>query len=111
MPIYANFKNVLHVKKSGGGGAVSTFDIFTYPASVAKLYSGAYPTAFPSLKRKKKTMLRRYSTLLLAVMWIRIDFNAYPDPAFYLNADPDPNPECQTDADPGQTLKSQEKPF
>jgi hypothetical protein len=44
-------------------------------------------------------------------MWIRIGFNAYPDPAFYLNADPDPNPECQTDADPGQTLKSQEKPF
>ncbi len=103
----------MYVKKSGGGegGAVSTFDIFTYPASVAKLYSGAYPTAFPSLKRKKKTMFRRYSTLLLAVFWILIGFDADPNPAFYLNADPDPDPESQTDADPGQTLKSQEKPF
>jgi hypothetical protein len=25
----------------------------------------------------------------LAVLWIRTGFNAYPDPAFYLNADPD----------------------
>jgi hypothetical protein len=35
-------------------------------------------------------------------MWIRIGFNADPDPAFYLNADPDqiPNPRRQTNADP-----------
>ena len=28
--------------------------------------------------------------LLKAVMWIRMSFNADPDPAFFLNADPDP---------------------
>ncbi len=28
------------------------------------------------------------------MLWIRIEANADPDPAFYLNADPDP--ECQT---------------
>jgi hypothetical protein len=47
----------------------------------------------------------RYS---LAVLWIRIGFNAYPDPAFYLNANPDPDPGSETNAnqcgpDPGQT--------
>jgi hypothetical protein len=46
-------------------------------------------------------------------LWIRIDFNAYPDPAFFLNADPDPG--SKTNADPapyrGQTLKSQKLNF
>jgi len=37
------------------------------------------------------------------VLWIRVGFNADPDPAFYLNADPDP--------DPGQTFKSQKVDF
>jgi hypothetical protein len=32
-----------------------------------------------------------------SVPWIRIDFNADPDPAFYLNADPE---WCQANADP-----------
>jgi hypothetical protein len=50
------------------------------------------------------------------VLWIRIYFNADPDPAFYLNADPvsgsqtnsaDPDP----DMDPGQTLPSQKVEF
>ncbi len=27
-----------------------------------------------------------------AVLWIRIGFNADPDPGFFVNADPDPNP-------------------
>jgi hypothetical protein len=40
---------------------------------------------------------------LWAVLWIRIDFNAFPDPAFFLNADPAPYP--------GQTLKSQKSNF
>jgi hypothetical protein len=36
------------------------------------------------------------------VLWIRIGFNADPDPdlAFYLNANPDPDPGSQTNADP-----------
>ncbi len=33
-----------------------------------------------------------------AVLWIRIGFNADPDPAYYLTADP--GPESQTNADP-----------
>jgi hypothetical protein len=41
------------------------------------------------------------------VLWIRIGFNADPDPAFYLDADPDPDAGSQIDADPdpdpGQT--------
>jgi hypothetical protein len=36
-------------------------------------------------------------------MWIRIGFNADPDPAFYLNADRDP--------DPDQTFESQKVEF
>ncbi len=37
------------------------------------------------------------------MLWIRIGFNADPDPAFYLNVDPDtyPDPGSQTKADPG----------
>ncbi len=27
-----------------------------------------------------------------AVLWIRIGFNADPDPGLFVNADPDPNP-------------------
>jgi hypothetical protein len=48
-----------------------------------------------------------------AVFWIRIGFNAHPDPAFHLNADPDPDPDpgsqtnADQDPDPGQTLKAQ----
>ena len=53
------------------------------------------------------------TTLLWVVSWIRFDFNAYPDPAFFLNADPDPG--SKTNADPapyrGQTLKSQKLNF
>jgi hypothetical protein len=49
--------------------------------------------------------LRQYG---FSVLWIRIDFNANLDPAFYLNADPDPAfylnaepaPANQTSADP-----------
>ncbi len=33
-------------------------------------------------------------------LWIRIGFNADPDPAFYLSADPDPDPGSQTNAEP-----------
>jgi hypothetical protein len=52
-----------------------------------------------------------------SVLWIRIGFNADPDPdpAFYLNADPDtdPDPRSQTNADPdpGLTFKSQKVGF
>ena len=37
--------------------------------------------------------------VLHSVMWIRISFNADPDPAFFVNADPDPVPD--PDPDPG----------
>jgi hypothetical protein len=42
-----------------------------------------------------------------SVLWIRISFNANPDPACYLNADPNPDPGSQTNADPdpGQIFK------
>ncbi len=50
-------------------------------------------------------------------MWIRIGFNADPDPAFYLNADPDPafylnaDPDTDPDTDPGsQTMRVQADP-
>jgi hypothetical protein len=32
------------------------------------------------------------SIALFPVLWIRIGFSAYSDPAFYLKADPDPDP-------------------
>ncbi len=32
-----------------------------------------------------------------AVLWIRIGFNADPDPAFYIKADPDPGFETNED--------------
>jgi hypothetical protein len=43
------------------------------------------------------------------VLWIRIGFNANPDPAFYLNADPDlwSKTNAGADPDPGQAFKSQ----
>ncbi len=41
-----------------------------------------------------------YLSVIKAVLWIRIGFNADPDPAFYLNADSDPDPGSQTNADP-----------
>ncbi len=31
-----------------------------------------------------------YIKIVVAVLWIRIGFNADPDPAFFVNADPDP---------------------
>jgi hypothetical protein len=34
------------------------------------------------------------------MLWIRIGFNADPDPAFYLNVDPDQAQGCRTNADP-----------
>jgi hypothetical protein len=44
---------------------------------------------------------------LFSVLWIRIGFNADPDPAFYFDADPDsdPDPGSQTNADPDQTFE------
>jgi hypothetical protein len=51
------------------------------------------------------------------VLWIRIGFNAHPDPFLYMNADldTDPDPGSQTNADPdpdpGQTVKSQKFEF
>jgi hypothetical protein len=48
-------------------------------------------------------------------VWIRIGFNADPDPALYLNADLDPDPGRKTSAvrDPGQKTCQQgyKKPF
>jgi hypothetical protein len=48
-------------------------------------------------------------------LWIGIDFNADPDPAFYLSADPNPAPDpgshTNADPDPGQTFKSQKIEF
>jgi hypothetical protein len=43
------------------------------------------------------------------MLWIRIGFNADPDPAFYLNAVPDPGSQTNADPnlDPCQTLKAQ----
>jgi hypothetical protein len=42
------------------------------------------------------------------VLWIRIGFNADPDPAFHLGANPNPDPfpgsQTNPDPDPGQTL-------
>ncbi len=43
-------------------------------------------------------------TVVNPVWWIRISFNADPDPAFHLNADP--NPGSQNNADPDQILSS-----
>jgi hypothetical protein len=55
------------------------------------------------------------------VLWIRIGFNADPnpafnlnadlDPAFNLNADPDPAFNLNADPDPGQTLPLQKVEF
>ena len=44
--------------------------------------------------------------LVIAMMWIRIAFNAHPDPnaAFYLNMDPDPF-YLNVDPDPWQNLQ------
>jgi hypothetical protein len=38
-----------------------------------------------------------HSTRLEPVLWIRIGFNADPDPDFYLNADPDPGSQANED--------------
>jgi hypothetical protein len=45
---------------------------------------------------------RTYASAKFRVLWIRIGFNADPDPAFYINADPDPR--SQTIADPCGSL-------
>ncbi len=46
-----------------------------------------------------------------AVLWIRIGFNADPDPAVTLNADPDRGSQTNADPVPGQTLKSKTVEF
>ncbi len=46
-----------------------------------------------------------------SVFWIRICFNADPDPAFCLSADPDPGSQTDGDPDPGQTFPSQKVKF
>jgi hypothetical protein len=45
------------------------------------------------------------------VLWIRIGFNANPDPAFYLNAELDPGSQTNADPDPDQTYKSKNMNF
>jgi hypothetical protein len=56
-------------------------------------------------------------SVFLAVLWIRLVFNADLDPAFYLNGDPDPGRQSKADPDPypdpdrGQTFKSQKVEF
>jgi hypothetical protein len=56
------------------------------------------------------TSFRFGSAWILTDLWIRVGFNARPDPAFYLNADPDPDPypgePNQFGSGSGQTLKS-----
>jgi hypothetical protein len=52
--------------------------------------------------------------MLKSELWIRIGFNADPDPAFCLNADPDPGAKLKrirADPYPGQTFKSQKVEF
>jgi hypothetical protein len=53
--------------------------------------------------------------LTVAVFWVRIGFNADPDPAFYLNADTGRKTNADrcksSNQDPGQTLKSQKVEF
>ncbi len=52
----------------------------------------------PHLPRHISTPLLLDIFLFEPVLWIRISFNAAPDPdpAVYLNADPDPDLESQT---------------
>jgi hypothetical protein len=45
------------------------------------------------------------------VLWIRIGFNANPDPAFYLNGDLDPGSQTNADPDPDQTFMSKKYEF
>ena len=45
------------------------------------------------------------------MLWIRIGFNANPDPAFYLNAELDPGSQTNADPDPDQTYKSKNMNF
>jgi hypothetical protein len=45
------------------------------------------------------------------VLWIRMGFNANPDPAFYLNADLDPGSQTNVDPDPDQTFMSKKYEF
>jgi hypothetical protein len=50
------------------------------------------------------------------VLWIRITFNADPDPAFYLNADPEPGIQINADPwdpdpDPDKTFESEKLNF
>jgi hypothetical protein len=42
---------------------------------------------------------------------IRIGFNMYSGPAFYLNANPDPESQTKPDTVPGKTLLSQKVEF
>jgi len=51
---------------------------------------------FPTLDRSNI----QNPELVQPVLWIRIAFNAEPDPAFYPNADTDPYPGSQNNADP-----------
>jgi hypothetical protein len=62
------------------------------------------------LKRNKNKNIGKAKQRLL---WIRIDFNADPVPAFYLNAGPDPGSKTNADPDPdpGTILKSQSVEF
>ncbi len=66
---------------------------------------------------KHETRRIQEQFVFLAVLWIRIVFNANLDPAFYLNADPDQGSQTNAnldpypDPDPGQTLKSQKVEF
>ncbi len=41
----------------------------------------------------------------MILLWIRTGLNAYPDPAFYPNADRDPRSQNKANPDPDQTLK------
>ena len=45
------------------------------------------------------------------MLWIRIGFNADPDPALYLNADPDAGSQTNADPNPGPTFPIQKVKF
>jgi hypothetical protein len=45
------------------------------------------------------TRIKTKQALSKPVLWVRIGFDADPDPACYLNADPDPVPGSQTNVD------------
>jgi hypothetical protein len=75
------------------GGLVQRGGAHTVPRHIARQAQRAGRAKHGAAASPPAPVIPTQILSLTAVLRIRIGFNAYPDPAFFVNADSDPNPD------------------